>query len=120
MSVQVKVYDQKLPGQTLHEFVVELLTERVTVRELIRSRVHQEVEAFNIKQPEVYRGLVQPNDAEIALNGVKLKKRRQMDWKEAFDKAIEAFDSNRVLVLVDDAQARTLDQEFVVNPKTRI
>jgi hypothetical protein len=120
MPVQVTVCDQKIPGQTLHEFVVNLLTERVTARELIRSRVHQEVEDFNLKQPEVYRGLVQPTDTEVTLNGFKLKKRRQLDWKEAFDKAVQAFEANRVLLLVDDAQAQTLEQEFVVTPKSRV
>lgn len=120
MPVQVTVCDQKIPGQTLHEFVVELLTERVTAREIIRCRVYQEVEDFNSKQPEVYRGLVQPTDTEVTLNGFKVKKRRQLEWKEAFEKAIQAFESNRVLLLVDATQARTLDEEFVVTPKSLV
>jgi len=120
MPISVVVCDQKVPGQTLHEFVVELLTERVTAREIIRSRVYQEVDDFNSKQPEVYRGLVQPTDTEVTLNGFKVKKRRLLDWKEAFEKAVQAFESSRVLLLVDAAQARTLDEEFVVTPKSRV
>jgi hypothetical protein len=76
------IRDQSTGGGTLHEFALEVLTERITVRELIRSRVYQEVQDYNRRQPPVFQGLVQPTDAERALNGFKLKKPRQIDWKQ--------------------------------------
>jgi hypothetical protein len=120
MSTTVKVRDESTAGGSLHEFALEILTERITVRELIRSRVYQEVQDYNLKQPEVFRGLVQPTDAEATLNGFKLKKRRPIDWKKQFDKAIEAFESNRILILVDDKQVDSLDQEIEVKPGTEV
>jgi hypothetical protein len=120
MSTTVKVRDESTAGGSLHEFALEILTERISVRELIRSRVYQEVQDYNQKQPEIFRGLVQPTDAEVTQNGFKLKKRRSIDWKKQFDKAIEAFESNRILILVDNKQVDSLDQEIEVKPGTEV
>src|SRR5262249_12257173 len=90
MAATLTVRDETTAGQTLHEFALELLTERLTVRELIRSRVYQEVQDYNLRQPERFLGLVQPTDAEQTLNGFKLKKPRQIDWKQQYEKAVEA------------------------------
>ena len=46
---QLKVCDETTAGEKTGEFVMDLLTERITVRELIRSRVYQEVQDYNLK-----------------------------------------------------------------------
>jgi hypothetical protein len=120
MSTTLTVRDETTSGGTLQEFALQLLTERITVRELIRSRVYQEVQDYNRLHPEVYRGLVQPTDAEKALNGCKLRNKRTIDWKKQYDKAIEAFEGNGIIILVDDKQAESLDEEIVVRPDTRV
>jgi hypothetical protein len=120
MSTTLTVRDQTTSGGTLHEFAVEVLTERITVRELIRSRVYQEVQDFNLHQPEVFRGLVQPTDAESLLNGCKPRKARTIDWKKQYEKAIEAFESNGILILVGDEQVESLEEEIVIEPDTRV
>jgi hypothetical protein len=120
MATTLTVRDESSAGQTLHEFALEVLSERLSVRELIRSRVYQEVQDYNLRQPQVYRGLVQPTDAERTLNGFKLKKPKQIDWKQQFDKAIEAFEANQILVLVDDRQVDSVDEEIVIGPRTRV
>jgi len=120
MSTTLTVRDETTSGGTLQEFALELLTERITVRELIRSRVYQEVQDYNRRQPEVYRGLVQPTDAEKALNGCKLPNKRTIDWKKQFEKATEAFEARGMIILVDDKQAESLDEEIVVRPDTRV
>jgi hypothetical protein len=120
MPTTLTVRDETTGGGTLNEFALEVLTERITVRELIRSRVYQEVQDYNRRRPEVYRGLVQPTDAEKTLNGCKLPKARLIDWKKQFDKAIEAFEANGILILVDDKQAESLDEEIILRPDTRV
>jgi hypothetical protein len=57
----------------------------------------------------VFRGLVQPTDAEQTLNGYKLRAPRMIDWKRQFERAIAAFEVNQVIVLVNDRQAESLD-----------
>ena len=73
-------------------------------REILRRRVFEEVSRFNATQGQIFQGLVQPNDTERALNGYKLKKPRQLDWRDQFDKAVQAFDKQRFLMLVGDRQ----------------
>lgn len=96
--------------------VLEFLTERITVRELIRSRVYQEVKDYNARQPEYFRGLVRPAEAERTLNGYRLRQRRLLDWQEQFEAALKAFASNGFLILVDEEQATDLEEEIVITP----
>jgi hypothetical protein len=120
MATTLTVRDETTAGQTLREFALEVLTERLTVRELIRSRVYQEVQDYNLRQPPIYTGFVQPTDAERTLNGFKLRKPRPIDWKKQYDKAIEAFEAFRILILVDEKQVDSLEQEILVAPGTRV
>jgi hypothetical protein len=120
MSATVTIRDETLGGDALRDWALAVTTERLTVRELIRSRVYQEVQDYNRQRGEVYQGLVQPEDAEKALNGWKLRKPRQLDWQRQFDRAVEAFAANQVLILVNDQQAESLDEEIVVGPQTTV
>lgn len=115
MPATVLIRDEAPGAPSFHQWTLEVLTERITVRELIRSRVYQEVQDFNQQQTGDYRGLVQPTDSERTLNGFRLKKRRQIDWHEQYQRAIEA---NQVLVLINDRQAESLDEEVVIGPGT--
>lgn len=103
-----------------HEFTISLPAEVVTARELIRERVRQEVEEYNRRQPEYFRGLVQPADAERTLNGFRLKKSRPLDWPEQYDKAVEAFHRNGFILLVDDRQVDDVDALIEVRPQTTV
>ena len=120
MATTLTVRDETTAGKTTNELSLDFLTERITVEELIRSRVFQEVKDYNARQPEVFRGLVQPTDAERALNGFRLKKRRKIDWKPQFKKALEAFRSNQILILVNDRQVESLDEEIEIKPGTDV
>jgi hypothetical protein len=90
------------------------------VRELIRSRVYQEVAAYNSQQTEYFRGLVQPSEAEQTINGYKLRKGRQIDGEAQFAKALQAFQRNGFLLLVDDRQFDDLDEIIELQPETEI
>src|SRR6476619_3426902 len=102
--MQLTIRDESTDGRQLNESVVEFLTETITVEELIRSRVYQEVQDYNLKKSEKFRGLVDPA-AEPTRSG-----QRDIDWKAQFETACEAFRQNRVLILVDDKQVQGLNQ----------
>ena len=107
-------------GKTDYVITINLTSRRLTARELIRERVRQEVEDFNNKQPELYNGLVQPTDTERTLNGFKFRQKRTLDWKEQFEKAIEGFQRNAFILLVDDLQIDDLDQAIPISPETSV
>lgn len=120
MPATLTIRDETTAGERTGSCVLEFLTERVTVRELIRSRVYQEVQDYNHAQPGCFRGLVQPTEAEATLNGYKLRKAREIDWKRQFDTAVQAFESNGFLILAGDRQLTDLDEQIVVAPAVEV
>ena len=120
MPTTLTVNDQTVGGKTTHSVKLEFPTEHTTVRELIRSRVYQEVQDYNRRQPETFQGLVRPTDAEQTLNGFKLRKGREIDWKQQFDKACDAFGRNGFFILVDDRQVETLEEPIEIGRDTQV
>ena len=112
----------KTPGKTAAQaaWVLQVVEPMLTAREILRRRVFEEVSRFNATRGEIFQGLVQPNDTELALNGYKLKKARQLDWRDQFDKAVQAFDKQRILMLVGDRQVESLDEELMLGAETEI
>ena len=96
------------------------MTETITVRELIRERVYEEVREYNASEPEYFKGLVQPTDAEHTLNGYKIRERRKINWEAQFDLALEAFQRNGFFILVDDRQVESLDETFKLSLTTQV
>lgn len=121
MSITLLVRDETTSGTTTNELSIEFLNERITVRELIRGRIYQEVQDYNVKKRQgAYSGLVQPTEYEKTLNAPQSRQAREVDWKKQFDVAQEAFERNGFLILIDDKQAESLDQEFDIGPSTSV
>ncbi len=120
MPTTLTIHDETASGQKTNTFTLACLTERITVRELIRARIYQEVQDYNQKEPEYFRGLVEPTQAERVLNGYKLKAKRKIDWQEQFQRALESFGRNGFFVLVGNKQAESLEEEFEVKVDTEV
>ncbi|MFJ4198846.1 hypothetical protein ACIP2Y_04335 [Streptomyces sviceus] len=75
----VTFQDQTATGKPLTEWEVAGLPERMTVRELIRLRVREEVGRHNARPSARFNGLVRPDDAETELNGYRLREPRRID-----------------------------------------
>jgi hypothetical protein len=114
------IRDETTLGKRQHEFMLDFDTERITVRELIRRRVYEEVEAFNSKQPEEFYSLVQPTDTEVSLNGYKLRQPKQINWETQFKKALEAFAGNGFIILVNERQVDDLGDIIEIVPDTAV
>jgi hypothetical protein len=120
MATALTVHDEGTSGGRSRSFKLYLASARITVRELIERRVTQEVEEYNRAQPEYFQGLVQPTDAELVLNGYRLREKRLLDASEQRAKAIEAFGRAGFFLLVDDRQVDTLEDEIAVRPDTEV
>ena len=118
MANRVTICDATNLGSDRPVFVLDILTETITVQELIRRRVYQEVKDYNAQQSELFQGLVQPTGAEQTLNGYRMKKARTIDWEMQYERAIAAFNSNGFILLINDEQAESLDQEIELKPET--
>lgn len=93
------------PGDGVYE--LEFPSEQMTVRELIRERVYQEVQDHNLARRE-RRMLVQPEEEEQVRNGQPAP-RRQIDWKRQFEIACDAFNRRGFMLLVGETQVTSLD-----------
>ncbi len=120
MPTTLTIKDKNTLGAIEHVWSLDFLTEHITVRELIRSRVYQEVQDFNTSRSAYFNGLVTPTDAERALNGDKLRKTREIDWKRQYHRAVEAFMANQIIILIDDQQVDSLDAEIEVKTDTDV
>jgi hypothetical protein len=112
MSVTLTIYDETLTGEKTPRLTLDFAVQRITVRDLIRDRVYQEVRDYNQSQPEYFRGLVQPTDSEQVLNGYKMPQQRSIDWEKQYEKAIQAFQNNGFIILVNDRQVEDLEEEI--------
>ena len=79
MSIALKVRDETSSGEITMEFELTVLSEKITIRHLIKKRVFEEVDNYNKNSPDMFRGLIQPSESEKSLNGFKLKKTKKVD-----------------------------------------
>ena len=122
MQVALNVADEAMFGLTQPAYTMTLSFPKnhISVRELIEARVREEVENYNANQPEVFNMLVQPALAERVLNGFKFKEKKKISEREQYEKAIQAFDRNGFIVLVDEVQAESLEQIIEIAPETSV
>ena len=62
--------------------------------------------------PEVFQGLVQPDESERILNGFRMRTQRPIDWEVQFKRACSSFERNGFLLLVDGQQVGDLDERI--------
>lgn len=120
MPITVRLWDETIPGHRSPAETVTMPQARLTARELIGSRVRQEVERYNQSLPEVFRGLVQPEESEQILNGFRLKTKRPLDADVQVQRACSSFERNGFLLLVDGQQLAELDAEVDLRPDSEV
>ncbi|MFI6310114.1 hypothetical protein ACIBEK_08340 [Nocardia fusca] len=116
----VTFVDETTSGSRSGGWGIEIADERLTVHELIRLRVFHEVAEYNARTPEVFQGLVQPEDAERVLNGYVLRTPHPLDPDVQTALALKAFASNGIVVLVGDRQVTELDEELELGPGAEV
>lgn len=119
--MKITIKDETLAGDILDTIELVVSSEILTVKEIITARVAAEIDAYNKKLPEYFKGLVQPTEAEKTLNGFKLKdKKKTIDVEKQVFVALDAFQKNGYFVLIDNNQAESLQQQVLVRENTSI
>ena len=117
----VTLRDESVDGRPAHEWRFDLPVERLTIRDLLRDRIRREADEYNRHRPHTWRGLVQPpvepRSARVAAGD---REFRPVDWNRQFELACEAFTVGRLMILIGDAQADSLDEEFEVRGGTAV
>ncbi|WP_238359903.1 hypothetical protein [Micromonospora fiedleri] len=117
----VTFVDESTAGARTPAWALQIFEERLTLRELIRRRIHQEVAEYNAATPAPRRLLVQPTSTERVLNaGREQGERRRVDAARQVALAEEAFGRNGFVVLVGDRQVEELDEEVDLRRDTEV
>jgi hypothetical protein len=116
----VTIVDETSSGEQTHRSKLHLVSEKITARALIEQRVRKEVEAFNARPVELYQGLVQPTETELALNGYRVGPNRTIDAQAQCAKALKSFETNGFLMFANNKQIEALDEEILIGEGTQV
>ena len=123
MPMILAVHDETTAGERRRADPLQFDTETITVREIIRQRVRQEIERFNRANSEAQRPswqeVIEPEPAEQILNGSRAD-RFVLDWEKQYEKALAGFRGNGLLILINDKQLTDLDEVIHLTPQTEI
>jgi hypothetical protein len=117
--VALKIVDQTLGIHPPVTRELRLVSERITLRELLKRRIDEEVAGLNAGGGDEIKPLVAPTEQESRLNGEK-PTRRTVDPERQLAAAVEAFERRRIVIIVDSRQVLDLDQAIVVTSDTEV
>jgi hypothetical protein len=104
------IEDRTATGTPIGHIDLPDMPDRITLRDLIRLRVGEEVARYNLKPVEAFHGLVQPDGAvPLGRLGFRLPKPRRLDWEKQAEIACDSFERNGFFVLVNGTQVTELD-----------
>jgi hypothetical protein len=120
--ISVTIRDESGAGRVAATITLDGVDSLITVRDLIRTRVREEVARYNVAPPstDIIRGLVIPDGAVPAPGGFRMPRPRRVDWEQQADKALEAFRRNGFFVLVADRQVTDPDETLELTADTDI
>lgn len=119
--MQIMIQDQIVGGPITHQMMIDFLTEQITLRNLIKSRVYQEVKDANAKRSISGTAIFALSATEAMLNEMKKPREfKPIEFQPEYDKAIDAFLKGRYFVLVDKHQPADLDEMIVLRPDTKL
>ncbi|RYX81799.1 hypothetical protein EON83_22330 [bacterium] len=117
---KIQLLDETIAGQKGTALELEWGANTISARDLIASRVEEEVRRHNARNSEIFHGLVQPTDSERVLNGFRLRSPRPIDATAQIELALRAFESNGFFLLVNDRQIESLDELIAIELETQV
>jgi hypothetical protein len=109
--MQMTLRDETAAGRRVGSIVLDV-PQTITLRELIRLRVREEVARYNAAPTERFQGLVKPTRAEEDLNGYRMLEKTRIDWEKQADAAVKSLERNGFVVLVGERQMTELDSQL--------
>lgn len=116
------IRDETLFGNVLQHLTLSFAQTEITVADLISERVRLEVARQNEQQENRYY-LIQPTEKEILLNqkNTDIKPPKTLiDTEKQIYIALDAFQKNHFLVLIDNRQTEHLTEKIVLNEFTQV
>jgi hypothetical protein len=113
----VTVRDRSFPNSKVVELLLKLSVQKLTARDLIAERVRAECDdQLQSRAGQLAEKLILPCKKERALNGERISK--FIDAGRQVKRAWSAFEKNGFILLLNDRQVETLDEELEVTSDT--
>lgn len=120
--MQLTIQKETFAGKILDKIALEIHQESLTVAELIRLKVEQEVKQHNetlLKENQGFQNATEQRLNQSANYPPQIQRKLADPEKEAY-RAWEAFQNNQVFLLIDKKQAESLEQEILLSKDTQI
>lgn len=119
-TVQITVRDESVPRSRVSEFLLRLGTPRLSGRDLIAERVRFECDRRLVSTDgEQVVPLIERTFREVQINDTLPHRSQPADNPELqIEKALEGFQRNAFVMLVDDEQVVELSSEITVTDET--
>lgn len=118
MSTLLLISDEALGGDS-HQWHLEVASEQLTVRELIRCRVYQEVQDVNLARRNKHLLFMQ--HAAVTTDSPDARRESTtIDWRLHFERAAEAYEAGKFLILIGNRQTESLDEDIELTQGTQV
>lgn len=118
MSTLLLICDEALGGVT-NQWQLEVASEQLTVRELIRCRIYQEVQDVNLARRNKHLWLMQ--HAGVITDSLDARSASTtIDWRLHFERTAEAYEAGKFLILIGNRQTESLDEEIELTQGTLV
>jgi hypothetical protein len=106
------IHDRTASGTPIRTMDLDV-PDRFTLRDLIRTRVRDEVARHNLRPTLLFAGLVQPQGSRQTAAGYAMPRVARIDWERQASAALDAFERNGFFVIVNGRQVMELDEEII-------
>ncbi|WP_273215244.1 hypothetical protein [Runella zeae] len=101
-----------MTGVVQNQFKLTVSSNKVKIKDLIKSRVFQEVEIYNQNKSVFFQELTKFRKTSFGANT--LKEPESVDAEEQYYFTLESFQKNRFFLLVDNQQYSDLEEEITI------
>ncbi|WP_028666691.1 hypothetical protein [Runella zeae] len=111
-DIEIIIKDETMTGVVQNQFKLTVSSNKVKIKDLIKSRVFQEVEIYNQNKSVFFQELTKSRKTSFGANT--LKEPESVDAEEQYYFTLESFQKNRFFLLVDNQQYSDLEEEITI------
>ena len=118
--VTVTIKDVTGAGKVTGTITIKDIDSHITLRDLIRTQVREDVARYNANLTGIFRGLVMPSGAQPAPGGFRMPAGREVDWEQQADRTLDTWAHGGFSVRVDNRWVSLLDEVLELTAESDI
>jgi hypothetical protein len=120
--MQLIIKEENFAGKILDEISLQIANETLTVADLIKLKVENEIDCQNLKIEKNNQGYQHQTEDILNKNNSSYNsvKNKTLDAEAQIYRAWEAYKNNQIIVMIDNRQTEALEEEILVSPETQV